>query len=62
MEIGNLIQPINNVVGHPGEQLDEGHARIADIVISPFFDVVRDAFFSAIHNILEMAVIEFGGG
>src|SRR5262249_60879127 len=40
--VRDLIQTEEVLLRHPGEQLDEGDARIADVVIGPGWAIARD--------------------
>ena len=60
VQIRNLIDTIKQDIDHPGKELDERHARIADIVVGPIFAIIGNSLFRLIHQILEATIVEFG--
>ncbi len=64
VEIRHPVQPIEQLVGHPGERLDQHHARVGDVVVGPPVEVavLLDAQLRFVDEILEAAVVEFRCG
>ena len=57
----HLVHAVEHHVRHPREQLNQRHAGVAHVVVSPLFAILRDAFFGLVDNILKTAVVEDGG-
>ena len=56
--VGHPVEPVDELVDHVGERLDEGDAGVADVVVSPFRAVLRNAPLGLVNQILKMARIE----
>src|SRR2546421_11530729 len=56
--LGDPIQPVEQLIRHPGERLDQGYARIGNVVISPFRTLLLDQALGVIDQVLEAAIVE----
>ncbi len=54
----HLVDAVDQHLGHPGEELDQRHARVADVMVGPLRAVLRDHALGLIHEILEAAIIK----
>src|SRR5437763_3964720 len=52
------IQSVEQLIRHPGERLDQGYARIGNVVISPFGTLLLDQALGVIDQVLEAAIVE----
>src|SRR5438067_9081313 len=52
------IQPVEQLIRHPGEGLDQGYARIGNVVISPFRTLLLDQALGIIDQVLEATIVE----
>ena len=52
------VQPVDEHVGHPGEELDQGDARIGDVVLGPLGAGPGDAGAGLVDEVLEAAVVQ----
>ena len=60
--VGYLVDPVQDHLGHPGEQLDERHARIGDVVVCPLWTVPGDPALRLVDDVLEAPVVKVGCG
>ena len=58
--VRHLVEAVQEHVGHPGEQLDERHARVGQVVVGPLRAVARDETFGFVDDVLEPPVVEVG--
>ncbi|CAB4733854.1 unannotated protein [freshwater metagenome] len=58
MEIRNPVEPVNELIGHVGERLDERYPRVRHVVIGPLRVAKLDETFRLIDEILESTVVE----
>ena len=58
--LGHAVEPVEHLVGHPGEGFDQGHARIGDIVIRPFGATLLDESLGVVNEVLEATVVQVG--
>ena len=58
MPVGYAVEPVQEQIGHPRERLDQGDARIGDVVIGPFRTALLDETLGVVDEILERAVVE----
>ena len=61
VEVGDLIQAVDDDFGHPREQFDQRDAGIAFVEVGPFRRVTRDERFGFSDDVGELPVIEVGG-
>jgi hypothetical protein len=54
----DAVQPVDDRLGHPREQLDERDPRVGDVVLRPLRAALREAQARLVHEILEAAVVE----
>ena len=54
----HAVELVEGHLRHPGEQLDEGDARIADVVVGPLGAVARDQASRLVDDVLELAQVE----
>ena len=62
MPVGHPIQPVDQLVDHLRERLDQRHPRVGHVVVRPFRAALLDKPFGVVDQILEMPVVEIGGG
>ena len=60
--VGDAVQAVDEHVGHPGEELDQGDAGVGDVVLGPLRARARDPGAGLVHEILEAAVVELDLG
>ena len=58
MPVGYAVEPVQEQIGHPRERLDQGDARIGDVVIGPFRTALLDETLGVVDEVLERAVVE----
>ena len=56
------VQPVDQLVDHPGVRLDERDARIGDVVVGPLRAAGLNESLGVVDEILEVPVVEIGGG
>jgi hypothetical protein len=52
------VEPVDDHLGHPREELDQGHAWVGDVVLGPLRARLRDPFPGLVDEILEAPVVE----
>ena len=60
--IRHLVEPIDDHLGHPREQLDERDARVGRVKVRPLGAVLRDEALRLLHDLLVRAVVQVGDG
>ncbi|SCE08018.1 hypothetical protein GA0115246_110455 [Streptomyces sp. SolWspMP-sol7th] len=60
--LGDAIEPVDDLVGHVGHGLHEGHAGVRDVVVGPLRGALLDVALGVVHELLEAAVVEVGRG
>jgi len=55
----HLVHAELHLLGQPGEELQQRHARIAVVVVRPLLRVARNAQTEVVHDLLEGAVVDF---
>ena len=60
--VRDAVEPVDQLVGHPGEQLDERHAGVGDVVVGPLGAALLDEPLGVVDEVLEPAVVEVGDG
>jgi len=58
--IGHAVEPVEELVGHVGERLDQRHARVGDVVVRPFRTALLDEPFGIVDQILNRRSSRFG--
>ena len=56
------VEPVQQLIGHPRERLDERDARVGDVVVGPLGTALLHHPFRLVHEVLETAVVEIGDG
>ncbi len=56
------VEPVDDLVGHVGDRLDEGDAGVGDVVVRPLRGALLDVALGVVDELLEAAVVEVGGG
>ncbi len=56
------VEAVDDLVGHVRDGLDEGHARVRDIVVGPLGAALLDIALGVVDELLEPAVVEVGCG
>ncbi len=62
VQIGDPVEPIDQRLDHLGERLDQGDARIGDVVIGPGGAALLHQPLRVVDEILETPVVEIRGG
>ncbi len=62
MKVRHPVQPIDQLIGHVSEGLDERDTRIGNVVIGPGGIAQLDQSLGLIDEVLETSIIEVGGG
>ena len=60
--VRDAVQPVQELIGHEREELDERDARVAHVVVGPLRGEERDAPLRLVDEVLERAVVEPRGG
>ena len=60
--VGHPVEPVEQLVGHPGEQLDQRHAGVGDVVVGPLRAALLDEPLGVVDEVLEAAVVEVRAG
>ena len=60
--VRRLVQPVQHRLGHPGEQLDQRHAGVGQVVVGPFRTQLRNHPLGLVDEVLELAIVEVGDG
>ena len=58
--VGHAVEAVDELVGHPGEQLDERDAGVGDVVVGPLRAALLDEPLGVVDEVLEAAVVEVG--
>ncbi len=56
------VEPVHDLVRHVGDRLDEGHARVGDVVVGPLGSALLDVALGVVDELLEAPVVEVRGG
>ena len=56
--VRHAVEPIDELVGHPGERLDQGHAGIGHVVVRPFGAALLDEPLRLVDEVLEATIVE----
>ena len=62
MPVRDPVQPVDQLVHHLGERLDQRDARVADVVVGPVGRALLDQALGVVDQVLEVAVVEVRGG
>src|SRR5256884_5998605 len=54
----NAVEPVENLVGHPGEGLDQGDPRVGHVVVGPFRALLMDDPLGVVDQVLEASIVE----
>ena len=54
------VDPVQELVRHPGEELDQGDAGVGDVVVRPLRATLLDEPFRVVDEILEAAIVQVG--
>jgi len=54
----DAVQPVENLVRHPGKGLDQRDARIGHVVISPFRAALLHEALGIVDQVLEATIVE----
>ena len=60
--VRDAVQPVDQLVHHLRERLDQRDARVADVVVGPVGRALLDQALGVVDERLEVAVVEVGGG
>ena len=60
--IGDPVQPVDELIGHPREGLDQRDARVGHVVVGPLGTALLHHPFRLVDEVLETAVVEIGDG
>ena len=60
--LGHPVEPVEQLVGHVRERLDQRHARVVDVVIRPAGAALLHEALRVVDELLEAAVVEVGCG
>ncbi len=60
--VRDAVEPVDDLVGHVGERLDERDAGVGDVVVGPLRGALLDVALGVVDELLEAAVVEVGGG
>ena len=58
--VGDAVEPVDDLVRHPREQLDQRHARVGHVVVGPLGHALLDEPLGLVDQVLEPAVVEVG--
>ncbi|MDQ1028086.1 hypothetical protein QF035_005668 [Streptomyces umbrinus] len=56
------VEPVDDLVGHVGDRLHQGDARVGDVVVGPLRGALLDVALGVVDELLEAAVVEVRGG
>ena len=56
------VQPVDQLVDHLRERLDQGHPRVGHVVVGPLRAALLDKPFRVVDQVLEMTVVQVGRG
>lgn len=56
------VEPVDDLVGHMGDGLDQGHPGVRDIVIGPLGAALLDIALGVVDELLKATVVEMGCG
>jgi len=56
--VRHAIEPVQELVGHEREGLDERDAWVVDVVVGPFGTTLLDQSLPIVHEVLEPTVVE----
>ena len=54
----DTVQPIQNLVGHPGEGLDQGDPGVRHVVVSPLRAALLHEALGIVDEVLESPIVE----
>ena len=54
----HLVEPVDDHLGHPRVELEQGDSRIRRVVVGPLRAVARDEAHGLVHDLLPRAVVE----
>jgi hypothetical protein len=60
VQVGHPVQPVHDLVGHGREGLDQGHARVGDVVVGPLRAALLHHPLGVVDEVLEPAVVQVG--
>ena len=60
--VRHAVQPVDELVRHPGEGLDQRHARIGDVVVSPLGAALLDESLGLVDEVLEPTIVKIRNG
>jgi hypothetical protein len=60
--VRNPVQPVQQLVHEVGERLDQGDARVGDVVVGPFRGALLHVPLRLVDELLEPSVVQVGGG
>ena len=60
--LGDAVEPVDDLVGHVGDRLDERDAGVGHVVVGPLRGALLDVALGVVDELLEAAVVEVGGG
>ncbi len=58
--VGYPVEPVEELVGHVGERLDQGDAGVGDVVVRPLRAAPLDQPLGVVDQVLEAAVVQVG--
>jgi hypothetical protein len=56
--VRDAVEPVDDHLGHPREQLDQRHPGVGDVVLGPLGAALRDPQARLVDEVLEVAVVE----
>jgi hypothetical protein len=56
--VGDAVEPVHELVRHPGERLDERDPRVRDVVVRPFGTALLHHALGLVNEILEASIVE----
>lgn len=60
--VGHPVEPVDDLVRHVRDRLDEGDPGVGDVVVGPLRGALLDVALGVVDELLEAAVVEVGGG
>ena len=61
VQLGNLVQPEDQLVDHVGEGFDQRDARVGHVVVGPLGSTLLKEAFRLVDEVLKGAVVQIGG-
>ena len=58
--VGDAVDAVEELVGHPREELDQGHARVGHVVVRPLRAALLDQALGVVDEVLEAAIVQVG--